>query len=255
MLKIKIILILFFIFKIETVFAKQKIDSYEDEFEMYDVSFSKEDEKEIYDPIEKVNRGVFQFNDKFDLYLAEPIAKSYKNYVPKFARKSIRNFLANLTLPISTINSLAQGKLNNGLATFSNFLINSTLGIGGLFDIASNKNIKYNKEDFGQTLAYYKVESGPFLVIPILGPSTLRDATGLAADTSVDIMGFNALKIGGSHEAFIENEARIGYSVLSGIDKRENLIDVIDEARKDSFDLYAAMRSLYIQNRNSNIEK
>ena len=249
--------ILFFIFLAQSslAFAAKKSSFEEDEYELYEQSFSQKNEQKIYDPLEKINRKVFYINDFVDIHLTEPVAKGYRSYVPKFFRTSIRNFLINLSLPISAGNSFLQGKVNNGLATTSHFIINSTVGIGGIFNIAEKKKIYYQREDFGQTLGHYGASPGPFLILPLFGPSTVRDATGLAADTSVSFMGLNALKIGGSRESIIEDDVRVGYIIVSGVDKREDLLDVISDARKNSFDIYAAMRSLYIQNRNSKIKE
>ena len=249
----KIPFILIFVFYANSAFCQD--DKFEDEFAAYEESFSKEDTTKIYDPLEKVNRKIFYINDILDINIFEPIAKGYRAHIPKFFRTHLRNFLLNLSSPISAVNSFAQGKLDNGLETMSHFIINSTVGIGGFFNVAEKKKIKYNKEDFGQTLAHYGVKSGPFLVLPILGPSTLRDTSGLVIDTSVNFMGFNMLEIGGNRDALVTDETKIGYAIIDSIDIRESLIDVIDDTRRDSFDLYAAMRSLYIQNRNSKIEK
>jgi len=227
--------------------------SYDDEFASYEAEFTNNTQKEIYDPLEKINRKIFAFNDSIDRYLTEPIARGYRNYTPKLIRSSIHNFVTNLTLPISAFNSFAQGKVENGLATSSNFLINTTLGIGGLFDIAGNKNIRYNAEDFGQTLGHYGVNNGPYLIIPILGPSTSLDFIGSAFDRSIDPMGFNLLAIGGSINA-INVDFRTSQAMLQTLDLRENLLDPISDAKKDSFDLYATFRSVYIQQRDLKIK-
>lgn len=234
--------------------AEDNSDSYEDEFASYEAEFSSNAQTKIYDPLEKINRKIFTFNDTIDQYIFEPLARSYRNYIPKPIRKSIHNFVTNLTLPISAINSFAQGKVENGLATSSNFLINSTIGIGGLFDVAENKNIKYEKEDFGQTLGHYGVNSGPYLMIPILGPSTGRDFGGYVFDRSIDPIGFNLLKVGGSVNA-IDAEYRAANTTLYNLDLREDLLDPIADAKKDSFDLYATLRSVYIQQRDLKIKK
>lgn len=231
-----------------------KQQSYDDEFAIYEAEFSKNTQKEIYDPLEKMNRKVFAFNEFLDINIIEPITRFYHNYTPKPVKKSIHNFVTNLSLPISAINSFAQGKVENGLATSSNFLINTTLGIGGLFDVAGNKNMRYELEDFGQTLGYYGVNNGPYLVIPLLGPSTSRDFGGYAFDRSVDPMGFNLLEVGGSEDA-INFYFRTGDALLLNLDLREDLLDPIADARKDSFDLYATFRSVYIQQRDLKIKK
>lgn len=228
--------------------------SYDDEFATYEAEFNKNTQKEIYDPLEKINRKIFSFNNTLDIYLVEPVARAYRDYTPKAIRDSLHNFVTNLTLPISAINSFAQGKVENGLATSSNFLINSTIGIAGLFDVAGNKNIKYKEEDFGQTLGYYGVTSGPYLMLPFLGPSNGRDFGGYVVDRSGDPMGFNLLQIGGSEDA-ISVEARTASAAISVLDLRERLLDPIADARKDSFDLYATLRSVYIQQRELKIKQ
>jgi phospholipid-binding lipoprotein MlaA len=226
----------------------QKFES-EEEFETYETA----DTKEIYDPYEKFNRKIYAFNDTFDRYFLEHIAKAYRKGVPQIARKTIRNFLTNLSLPISAMNSFLQGNANNGLATFSNFLINSTVGIGGLFDIAGEKGIRYRAEDFGQTLGHYGKDSGAYLVIPILGPSSTRDFSGWIADKAVNPLGLNELKIGGKKD-LINSDLRVTLLVTSGIDTRESLIDIIDDLRQDSFDPYATIRSAYLQKRLTEIK-
>lgn len=248
----KFLPLVFFLFLSINSLAKEA-DISEDEFAEYEKEFSSSEE-EIYDPYEKTNRKIFVFNDFLDRNIFTPVARAYGNYVPTPLKKGIRNFTTNITLPISTINSFAQGKVNNGLATFSNFLINTTIGIGGLIDVAGNKNISYTKEDFGQTFAHYGSKSGPYLMLPIIGPSTLRDASGSALSSAIDPMGFNILQVGGS-ENFVEAEYRISNTLISSVDTREDLLKVTDDLRKESFDLYATVRSLYIQNRNAKIRE
>lgn len=226
----------------------QKFES-EEEFETYENA----DVKEIYDPYEKLNRKIYAFNDSFDRYLFEPISKAYRTGVPKPARNGIRNFLTNLSLPVSALNSFLQGKMDNGLATFSNFLINSTIGIGGLFNVAGEKEIRYKSEDFGQTLGSYGSGSGAYLVIPFLGPSSTRDFSGWLTDKAVNPLGLNAFNVGDKRN-LMEIEYRIGLIVASGIDTRESLIDIIDDLRQDSFDPYATIRSAYLQKRSTDIQ-
>jgi phospholipid-binding lipoprotein MlaA len=219
-----------------------------------DSEFEDYEEMTIYDPMEKFNRKIFSFNEAFDRYFLEHIAKVYRAGVPQPMRNSIRNFLVNLTLPISACNSFLQGKLNNGLATLSNFLINSTIGVLGIFDVAGEKNIRYNLEDFGQTLGHYGVGSGAYIMLPILGPSSGRDFGGLVVDKSVSPLGFNLLEIGGSTD-LVEQEYRYALTIASGIDTRESLIDIIDDIRKESFDPYATIRSAYLQKRAADVKE
>ncbi len=246
----KILFKLIFILTILTASSSVFADDFEeDEFE----SYQSHDEFQIYDPLEKINRKIYAFNDYLDIYFIKHVAVLYRNSVPKPARSSVRNFFTNLSLPVSALNSLFQGKVDNSLATFSHFLINSTLGLGGIFNIAGEKGIRYKSEDFGQTLGFYGVKSGAYLVLPILGPSSLRDATGYAADKSVGPLDFNSLKIGGDDD-LIEANYRVGLAVMSGIDKRESLIEILDDVRHDSFDPYATIRSAYLQKRLNDIK-
>lgn len=208
----------------------------------------------INDPYEKINRKIFAFNDIFDRYFFEHVAKTYRKAVPNPAKKVIRNFLSNISLPISAVNSLAQGKIDNSLATFSTFLINSTLGCAGLFNIAQTKGIEYKFEDLGQTLGYYNINQGSFIMLPGLGPSTSRDFFGLVVDKAINPFSFNALEIGGN-STLVDNEFLIATGSLYSIDTRESLIDIIEDIRQDSFDAYATIRFAYLQKRVREIQK
>jgi len=221
----------------------------DDEFESY------ENEKSIiiYDPLERINRKIYAFNDYLDLYLIRHVAVFYRKGVPVSARQLIRNFLTNLSSPISALNSVLQGKTDNGLSALSSFLINSTLGAGGLFNISGEKGLRYQKEDFGQTLGHYGTGSGAYLMLPILGPSSLRDFSGSFADKSIHPLEFNFLEIGGKSN-LIDSRYRLGLAAVSGIDTRESLIDILDSIRADSFDPYATIRSAYLQKRFTDIK-
>ncbi len=218
----------------------------EDEFETFESSISPT--KEIYDPFERVNRKIFAFNETADKYAIEPIARGYRKAIPRPVRDSIHNFLNNLSLPLSAINSFAQGKVSNGLATFSNFLINTTVGVGGLFDVARKKGIYFKPEDFGQTFAYYGASPGPYLMMPLLGPANLRDASGLALNTLISPIGFNAFEIG-NQKSIMKDEYLFMIVGLTAIDTREGLIEIVDDIRNDSFDPYSTIRSAYFQKR------
>jgi len=210
-------------------------------------------EPQIYDPYEKVNRKIYTFNDYFDRYFFEHVARAYKGGVPSPVRRGIRNFVTNLGLPMSAINSFAQGKVDNGLATISNFLINSTVGVLGIFNVAGEKGIIYRGEDFGQTMGHYGVNSGPYLVVPFLGPSSSRDFGGWVFDKGISPTGFNVLDIG-NKENFIQSEYRLGINSLTAIDIRASLLEIVDDVRRESFDPYATVRSAYLQKRISEIQ-
>lgn len=231
--------------------SNEFIEEFDDDFDDFGLE---ESQKPDYDPLEPANRVIYVFNDKFDRYFFEHVAKTYRFVIPKKARSSIRNFLNNLSKPISFVNSLAQGKIDNSLATLSSFIINSTVGIFGLFDVADINGIKYNKEDFGQTLGHYGVGYGFYLVVPFRGPSSLRDISGWALDSSIDPLGLNVLNFD-DDEDMISDTFRVSTTIMSAVDSRESLINVIDDIRKDSFDPYVTLRSAYIQNRKAEIKK
>jgi phospholipid-binding lipoprotein MlaA len=230
--------------------AQENNADFEKEFAKFESEISK---GSIHDPFENFNRKVYKFNDTIDRYFLEHIARGYRKSVPRPARTSIRNFLDNLTLPVSALNSFAQGKVDNGLATISSFLINSTLGVGGFFEVAKIKGIDYEREDFGQTLGYWGASSSNFLMLPFFGPSNARDLGGFIFDRSLDPIGFDILNISGNSD-FLVGKYRVANTGIKIIDNREELLDIFDGIRKDSFDPYATIRSAYLQRRLAQID-
>ncbi len=199
------------------------------------------------DPLEGINRGVYKFNDVADKAVFKPIATVYKNITPSPVRTGVNNFFGNINTFISTINNLLQFKFSNAFSEAGRFVINTTFGIGGLIDIASMDNIPKHKEDFGQTLGYWGVSNGAYLVLPILGPSTLRDSTGLA----VDGLAFDP--IGYFHDSHHVAESNILRGVQF-IDKRAELLPASDLLDSASLDPYAFMRDAYLQRRASQVQ-
>ncbi len=248
---IKYPLLVFFLLTSKLCFAQDNVD----DFSSFESIFSKPKENKIYDPLEPINRKIFLFNDFFDRNIFEPSIRKYDEYTPNFIIKSVRNITRNTMAPLSIVNSFSQGKFNNGLANLSSFIINSTIGIFGIFDIAAEKNIVYSQEDFGQTLAFYNLSPGPYLILPFLGPSNLRDFSGRIVDATIDPLSFNRLEIGGSEDGFIHDKYRVITNSLSVIESRRQLLVIISDARKNSFDFYAKIRSFYYQNRKSQIKK
>jgi phospholipid-binding lipoprotein MlaA len=201
---------------------------------------------ETGDPLEPVNRAVFQFNEIADKVVLRPAAIGYRTVVPSGVRTGIRNFLDNLATPITVLNALLQGNGGRARDSFGRFLTNTILGLGGFIDIASDAGIPKHQEDFGQTLAVWGVGSGPYLVLPLLGPSNFRDGIGHGVDGVVDPVG-----------RYIYNEygmegVGVRYTVTS-IDWRANNLEAIDELRRSSLDFYAAVRSAYRQRREHEI--
>ncbi len=197
---------------------------------------------EVQDPYEGFNRGVLEFNEGVDKVLLEPVARGYRAATPKAFRYALRNFLRNLKSPIIIGNQLLQGDLEGTANSTARMIINTLAGFGGILDLAADGGIEYEPEDFGQTLATWGVGNGPYVVIPIIGPSTTRDSAGMLVDAYVDPLRlylFNTNQEGWHY-------GRLGAGVL---DQREELLDVLDDLRKNSFDYYAALRSAYIQRR------
>jgi phospholipid-binding lipoprotein MlaA len=199
-------------------------------------------QQEVYDPMENMNRGVFAFNNAVDHAVMRPVAKGYRAVVPKPVRNGLRNFLNNLRSPIVFANQVLQGDVEGAGNAFARAAINTTVGVGGLFDVAGSEGLKDEPEDFGQTLAVWGVDHGPYLVIPLMGPSSLRDGTGMLVDSFADPVRLYLFNTDRERLHYI----RVG---LSALDQREALLDVMDDLEKNSFDYYAAMRSAYIQRR------
>lgn len=198
------------------------------------------------DPYESFNRQMFDFNQQVDRAVIKPTAEAYVDAVPEGARDSVHNFFVNLDLPITFANDLLQGELERGSETFLRFTVNSTFGVGGLFDVATtNFKMPFHTEDFGQTLAVWGVQEGPYLVLPIVGPDPPRDVAGQAVDIAFDPMTYIDLR-----EKFWWGAGR---AVLSGIDLRSRNLESLASIERSSIDFYASVRSLYRQNRNNEI--
>ena len=198
------------------------------------------------DPYEPANRFFYRINDGLDTYILRPVAVAYR-YVPGAVRRPIHNALANISEPVTFANDVFQAKSRRAGTTMMRFLINSTAGVGGLFDVASDLGYPSHDTDFGVTLAIWGTGEGPFLFLPVLGPSNPRDATGFAGNALLDP--FDWATFGGV------NALRTTKFVAGAVDTRERLIDPIDQIKKTALDPYATFRSLYRQNRESTIEE
>jgi phospholipid-binding lipoprotein MlaA len=200
-------------------------------------------QSEIRDPLEAINRPIFKFNDALDQYVLEPVARGYRLVTPSFVRTGIRNFLYNLRTPVTLANDMLQGEATRATQTIGRFMFNTILGFGGFVDVGGMLGMpERHFEDFGQTLAVYGVGSGPYLMLPLLGPSNPRDLAG----TVVDLV-FDPLTFVGPTEV---QPSRRAADVVSF---REANMEEIEEFRRTSLDLYAATRTLAIQVRQSEI--
>ncbi|MGY9055932.1 MAG: MlaA family lipoprotein [Alphaproteobacteria bacterium] len=197
------------------------------------------------DPIEGLNRHVFAFNGAVDTALIKPAAVIYREAVPRPLKDMLENFLDNLTMPLTIIHDLLQGKPERAQVAFGRFFLNTVVGVGGLFDIATPTGFVLHKEDAGQTLAVHGVDSGPYLVLPLLGPSSVRDATGTLVDFVIDPVGLASYGLLDSKARTIFGASRSG---ATAIVQREKLIEPLD-ALSDSLDYYATIRAAYRQRR------
>ncbi len=202
-------------------------------------------EDEIYDPIEPINRAIFSFNNIADKVILEPVAKGYKK-LPSPIQSSLSNFLSNLRTPLVVVNQLLQGQGENALQSSGRFLVNSTVGVLGLIDVADKIGLQEKEEDFGQTLATWGVGDGFYLVLPLFGPSNLRDTTGMIMTMMTDPINAYVVREG---EAWIVPMR----TAANAVDQRSKIIDEVNALRDNSVDYYAAVRSSYYQNRNAAI--
>lgn len=203
-------------------------------------------EREVYDPFETINRGIFWFNDQFDIYLAEPVAKAYQDHLPIPVQRGVTNFFRNLRYPYFLLADLVVLDFNDAALHTGRFLLNSTVGLLGLIDVAKEIGWEHKKNDFGLALSYYGVPGGPYLVLPILGPSNLRDTLGLAVDTAVHP--FSIWSYSSADQGIVD---RVTYSgrALEYIMTRAEVIDAVDAAKSSALDYYLFMQSAYYQRR------
>ncbi|MGE0008898.1 MAG: VacJ family lipoprotein [Parvibaculaceae bacterium] len=197
------------------------------------------------DPLEGFNRAMFGFNEVVDHLVFEPAARVYRAVIPRPVRTGVANVLTNLASPITLTNDILQGNPEAAANTIKRFMVNSTLGLGGLFDHATGLGEPLHREDFGQTLGAWGVGGSPYIVLPLLGPSNPRDMIGKVADTAVNPMTWILYD-----EDLWARSIPVGVEVVSG---REAILDDYDNLRKNSPDLYASVRDLYAQKRQAEI--
>ena len=194
------------------------------------------------DPFESVNRSIFDFNNKLDNAVFERVAHAYVDNVPEPFRQIVSDTLRYLKTPVIFANDVLQGDVDRAGNTLSRFVTNSTIGFVGMVDTASATGAPFHDEDFGQTLAVWGVDEGPYLMIPVLGPMTLRDGIGKIGNSFIDPLGeIDEAAFDWSHK------------IVGGVDTRSDLLDTLDDLERTSLDYYAAIRSLYRQKRNDDI--
>ena len=194
-------------------------------------------ERVEYDPWERANRGMYQVNDVIDRATTRPVARAYNAVVPEPVRQGVTNFGQNLMTPSSSLNNFLQGKPRDGFGELLRFIINSSAGIGGLFDIASRNGLTPKNEDFGQTAAVWGVPDGPYVMLPFRGPRTLRDAVLMPLDLLADPL-----------YHYDNSSVRDPLYVLRIINLRARLLP-LEDMLQDSNDPYVTLRESYLQNR------
>jgi phospholipid-binding lipoprotein MlaA len=205
------------------------------------------DFKQTNDPLEPMNRALYTFNQGLDTMLLRPLALGYTYVVPPFVRDRVHNVLSNLNSPVLLANDMMQTKPRRAGDTLMRFVINSTFGVAGMFDVAERWGYPYHSSDFGETLALWGVPSGPYLFLPILGPGGPRDSSGHGVDVAMDPLTW----VGQGSTVTALRWTRYG---LTLVDVRAGLLDTLDKATEQALDPYATVRSLYRQHRDAEID-
>jgi phospholipid-binding lipoprotein MlaA len=210
------------------------------------------EEGEVWDPLETPNRFLFALNKTLDTFILRPVAVTYRDLTPNGVQRGTRNVLNNLGEPVTAFNELAQGEATRAVQTVARFLINSTIGILGIFDVAKDFGLPHTKEDFGQTIGVWAKappeDGGPYLVLPLVGPSNARDAVGLLVDYLVD-----PFRIAAEH--FDVEWLLYARGGLEAVDGRSRTLQALDDLEKNSVDYYSAVRSAYTQRRAAQIRQ
>ena len=198
------------------------------------------------DPYEDANRAVFGFNQAVDANVLVPVAKGYRTVVPGPVRQTLHDFLQNLNGPVIFANDVLQGQGNLAGQTLGRLALNTTVGFGGIFDVATQLGVPYHTNDFGITLATWGFTAGPYIIVPVMGPSNPRDLVGQAVDGYVDPANY----VAGQYHLI---GAVVARTAVSGIDQRARNIETLAEIEKTALDYYATIRSLYRQRREAQI--
>jgi phospholipid-binding lipoprotein MlaA len=196
------------------------------------------------DPFEPMNRVVFSFNEAADDYVIKPIAQAYKFVLPEFARTGVTNFFSNINDVLIAANNLLQGKPMEAANDIGRFLVNSTIGVLGLFDVATDIGLDKNREDFGQTLGVWGFSDGPYVVLPFFGASNVRDTVGFVVDVETDFM-INTNKL--------NSDEKIAVNALRVINRRADLLDAGQLLEDAAFDKYSFVRDGYLQRRRNQV--
>lgn len=199
-------------------------------------------EVKIADPFKVINKQIFYFNNMIDLIILTPFNQIYVTAVPKRGRKYVASFISNLAEPLNILNSIFQGNFAQARISFGRFTTNTLMGFCGIIDVASRFNLKYRGEDFGQTMAKYKIPSGPYLVAPLMGPTSARDLSGKIVDYFLDPVNY-----------LLKTKERYAVDIVWILQKRSDNDSVIKMVRQ-SLDPYETAKQMYIQYRKNQID-
>ena len=241
--KLFFVMTLMLILVLNTTVSKADISQFIEE--NYNSSYADPSESELdyraFDPYENTNRKMFAFNQAIDKAILKPMSQAYKDIVPEGGRESIRNFLRNLESPTILFNDVLQGEEQRASNTLNRFFINTSVGFFGFGDPATDMGYPRHTEDFAQTLATYGVESGPYIVSPLFGPSTPRHIAGRLVDFAVHPLTW-----------YLQNQNdgyRYSYGISEAVVAREELLEVLDDIEANSTDYYVSIRNMYMQRR------
>ncbi len=193
-----------------------------------------------YDPLQPLNRKIFWFNDHVDQYLLEPVARGWDRIAPDVVERSVSNFFVNLRSPLVVLNDLLQAKPKDAASDVGRFAVNTTVGVVGFFDYATPLGLPQHAEDFGQTLGWWGLPAGPYLMLPLLGPSNVRDTIGIAGDSASAIAPW-----------FVSWWMLVPPRIGEAVNARALLLQQVEEAKRASFDYYVFVRDAYLQRRNA----
>ena len=232
--------------------ADREAESFDD-FDDFEAEFQSQEKEEAPDPLSGYNRAMTTFNDAFYTHVLFPVARGYRYVIPEDGRVAIGNFFDNLMFPLRFVNNLLQMKFKNTLEETGRFVINTTIGILGLFDPAEDWfGLEAHDEDFGQTLGYWGVGPGPHIVLPILGPSNLRDTFSMAGDWEVDPLVYREDRMYNATGSELEGWAAKSFNYLND---GSFSIEEYESLKKDAVDLYPFFKNIYEQSRKKKIEE
>jgi phospholipid-binding lipoprotein MlaA len=224
-----------------------------------DVASLPDESKDVSDPFERINRSVFERNERFNHAVVYPVAKAYRNNVPEPVRDSVEAFAGNLTEPLVFANDILQLRLRAAAMTVGRFGINSTLGVAGLFDVATRQNLPHQSGDFGQTLYVLGMRDSPYLVLPVIGPTNVRDLIGTTAEfaATLPVGEFPAgefLDVLPTQVASTVNDLGVAGSAATPFTKLGQA-DQMEELEESSIDFYAMLRSVVYQKRQAELQE